>query len=157
MREPIHTPAEFTAAVRACLLDALHGGVNEIVCCDRDFADWPLNEPVLIEALTAWARPPRRLLLLANDYEPLRRRCPRFVQWRTTWAHCVEARAPEDGDQPPLPTILLAGRCSVELLDREHVRGRCSDDPFDARDARERLDAISQRSIPGFATTVLGL
>jgi hypothetical protein len=45
----------------------------------------------------------------------------------------------------------------VELLDREHARGRSSDEPEDARDARDRLDAISQRSVPGFAATVLGL
>jgi 50S ribosomal protein L16 3-hydroxylase len=39
----------------------------------------------------AWARGGRRLLLLAARYDELRRRHHRFVQWRRTWDHLIEA------------------------------------------------------------------
>src|SRR5437762_3131748 len=92
----ITTRGEFIEALRGALLQALHDNVRELYWSDVDFVDWPLNEPALIDALTRWARPHHRLLLLAQHYDEIQRRHPRFVQWRRTWSHVVDARSPTE-------------------------------------------------------------
>lgn len=157
IESPLTTVAEVQAALAAGLLTALHDGVREIICSDLDFAAWPLNAPALIDALTHWAAPHRRLVLLARSYEEVVRRHARFVQWRVTWSHVVDARAPDEEDALSLPTLLLADRHSVQVFDRDRGRGKVSDDPGEARRLREQLDVILQRSSPAFAATTLGL
>ncbi|MGS0756252.1 hypothetical protein ACVBEH_17410 [Roseateles sp. GG27B] len=85
----------FTEAVRQALMRACAEGRRDLFCLDADFVAWPWSDAELLAALTDWARPPRRLHLLAWQFDDLRRRHPRFVQWRTTWGHCVLARACE--------------------------------------------------------------
>lgn len=153
----ITTRKEYVEALRATLLQALQSGTQEIVCSDLDFADWPLGEPAVLEALTLWAKPHRRLVLLAQDYEPLQRSLPRFVRWRVTWDHLVQAWTPTELAPGDHPTLLLAGDGLVELLDRPHWRGRVSHEPSDLLRARDSLDVILQRSTPAFAASILGL
>ncbi|MED5621251.1 hypothetical protein [Ideonella sp. BN130291] len=154
---PISTRGEWIAALRDNLQQALAEGVPLLRWSDVDFADWPLNEPALIEALTRWTRPHHRLVLLAQHYGELQRRHPRFVQWRRTWGHLVEPRSPTELLASDHPSLLLAGRRTVELVDRDHWRGQVSDEPADAQRCREALDVILQRSEPAFAATTLGL
>jgi len=155
----ITTRSEFTDAVRQAVGLALAQGFGEMCWVDRDFADWPLNEAPLIEQLTRWARAPqRRLTMLLWSDEMLRQRHPRFVQWRQLFGHCLDARMPERPEQSDPITLLLAGPChSVHLLEPARWHGKVSDQALDARAGRELLDAISQRSTPAFAATVLGL
>jgi hypothetical protein len=148
---------EVIAAWRGLLLQSLQEGARELWCSDVDFADWPLNEPALIEALVQWARPQRRLHLLAQHYDEMPRRHPRFVRWRRDFSHVVEAWRAEDLDPGQHPCLLVAAHRSIELLDSGHWRARASEEAADAQRARERLDAILQRSAPGFAATTLGL
>jgi hypothetical protein len=163
MHEPDHeaterrllTLPEVQAALAQTLAEALQAGVPEIIACDPDFSFWPLNGLPFVEALARWALPHRRWVMVAQHYDLVRRH-PRFVQWRTTWAHVVDARAP-DGLQEPLPSMLLAGPWCVEIVDRERGRGRVWRDPGRARQCREELDVILQRSSPSFAATTLGL
>lgn len=149
--------SEVIAAWRTLLLQSLQEGVRELWCADVDFADWPLNEPALVEALVQWARPHRRLHLLAQHYDEMPRRHPRFVRWRRDFSHVVEAWCAEDLEPGRHPCLLVAAPRSIELLERGHWRAKVSEEAADAQRARERLDAILQRSAPGFAATTLGL
>ncbi|MEW6704241.1 MAG: hypothetical protein AB1430_05275 [Pseudomonadota bacterium] len=149
--------SEVVQAWRTLLQRALAEGTRELWCSDVDFADWPLNEPALVEALVRWAKPHHRLHLLAQHYDEMPRRHPRFVRWRRDWGHLVQAWCVEDLDASQQPCLLIAGDRSIELLDREHWRAVASEEAADAQRARERLDAILQRSAPGFAATTLGL
>jgi hypothetical protein len=149
--------AEILDAWRTLLLQALEEGVRELWCADVDFAAWPLNEPALIDALVRWARPQRRLHLVAQHYDEMPRRHPRFVRWRRDFSHVVDAWCADELDASLHPCLLVAGERSIELLDPGHWRARLSQAAADAQRARERLDAILQRSTPGFAATTLGL
>ena len=151
------TRSEFIAAVRSTLQQSLAAGSGEILCSDPDFADWPLDEPALLDALTAWARPHRRLVLLAQQYDDLQRRLPRFVRWRVTWSHVVQAYTPNELSAGDHPTLIVGGPVMLEMLDRPRWRGRVSEEGADAHRAREALDVILQRSSSAFAATTLGL
>ncbi len=149
------------ALLRAC---APSGGARELFCLDMNFTHWPLSEPSVLEALSAWARlPGRRLHLMALDYEDLRRLHPRFVRWRVLFDHCVDARicTPEDAGRTGLTaTLVLAGAdkpISIRLFDTQKWRGSASELPGDALRTREIFDALTQRSGPSFSSTTFGL
>jgi hypothetical protein len=149
--------AGFTAALVWGFAEAIAGGARRIVCVDADFADWPFDDAALHGRLSVWLRGgQRRLVLLASSFDEMRRRHPRFVQWRRDWSHAVEAWSPPEGDS--LPTVLFDDRAtSVEIFDREHWRGRASSDARAARLWRERIDAVLQRSEASFPVNSLGL
>jgi len=160
--EEVTTRVDFQQAVREAIATAEREGWPAMAFVDSDFAEWPLNEPALIDTLTRWALPHRRLTLVALGFDELRRRHPRFVEWRRLWSHVVDARSPdENAGLTELPTLLLGGGpqlpLSVIVTDRAHWRGRLSRDAGDAHFYRERLDALLQRSAPSFASTQLGL
>ncbi|MBB4843937.1 hypothetical protein HNP55_002460 [Paucibacter oligotrophus] len=155
----------FAAAIGQALAWALAQDCRDLRCMDASFVDWPLSEPALLADLQAWAKPGRRLLLLARQYEDLRRRHPRFVQWRGRYGHCVQARAFDEDWQPlgqgaPEALLWAKGRSatlSLRLLDKLHWRGVLSLSPLDAVSLREQIDASLQRSYESFASTTLGL
>jgi len=158
--------AAYADALRQALLTSCAQGSREIFCFDASFVDWPLSEPAVLEALTQWVGRARRLHLMAWQYEDLRRRHPRFVQWRTRFDHCIEARAcePEGGGDfgnRGLAAALFTGggeaAVSLRLFDDQQWRGALSLDAADVLRTREWFDAISQRSSPAFAATTLGL
>lgn len=155
----IDSRAAFAAAVRWGFDTAVARGARRIVCVDRDFAEWPLDEPALLDRLTAWLRlPKRRLVLLADRYDEMPRRHARFVRWRADWAHAIDAFSPPAEDAADLPTLLVDdGPVSVQLLDAVHWRGRCEVDPRHAQLWRENVDAVLQRSEPAFPVSHLGL
>lgn len=157
---------EFVAALREILLQACAENCRELYWLDASFVDWPLSDPELLAALTAWARPPRRLHLLAAQYEDLRLRHPRFVQWRVQWGHCVQARAFEadvaaGAGKPALAAAVLASGgerpLSLRLFEGPAWRAAVSTMPADALRTREWFDALAQRSSESFAVTTLGL
>ncbi|HET9642433.1 MAG TPA: hypothetical protein VFP68_03525 [Burkholderiaceae bacterium] len=158
MQVTIGTRAEYLEALRALIAEAADLGAGELFLCDPDFADWPLNEPAVIDHLMRWAAPHRRIALIAQHYDEVVRRHPRFVQWRQVWGHLVDARIPEDTEASDLPTLLLVPEvASLRLLDRRHWRAVISRDGAQMHLCRDELDAISQRSHPGFAARPLGL
>ena len=160
--EPQHTlitsRSEFHAGLRAAFADAAAQGCREIWLCDADFSDWPLNQPALIEHLTQWAKPYRKLTLIAQSFDEFPRRHARWVAWRRTWSHMVECRANVELEAGKMPTMLLApGLVTVRLVDPERYRGSVSRVPADAIHARELIDAVLQRSEEAFPATSLGL
>jgi hypothetical protein len=151
------TRSEFIDLLRETLMQALKSGAREIVLADVDFRDWPLNEPAVVDALTLWTRPHHRLHLLALHFDDVAQRHPRFVQWRRTYDHLVQAAAPKNLPESDFPAMLLTPQAVVEVLDRPSWRARASTDPLDLERCRHQLDALLQRSVPAFAATTLGL
>ena len=155
----IDSRSAFVSAVHQAVDRALTQRARRMLWVDSDFAEWPLDDPVLLQRLTDWLRlPQRQLVLLASDYEDLRRRCPRFVACYRLWSHAITAQGPAEDDVAQLPCLLLADRTLlVQLLDKTHWRGWVSIEPASMRLAREQADALLQRSAPAFAVTTLGL
>ena len=60
----------FVAAVRWGFERAAADGARTITCVDTNFESWPLDDPRLLQGLTAWLRQPmRQLVLLAARYD----------------------------------------------------------------------------------------
>jgi len=155
---PIASRAEFIEAVRKALSVAEQGGAREIVFVDRDFSDWPLNEPTVIDSLSRWIDSSRLLVVVAHSFDELARRQLRFVEWRRQWAHVVQCRNDPDLEAEQIPTLLLVpGHTCVRVLDRVRYRGTVSNRPVDLTESREAVDALLQRSVEAFPVTTLGL
>ena len=149
--------SEFAAAVRLALSSAAQTRAQELCLVDPDFETWPLEDAEVLGALTAWARlPKRRMLMLAASFDTLPRRCPRFVAWRRTWAHAVECRATEV-EVSQIPTLLLAGPRSLLLADRLQWRGHWLAEDSEIGGWREVVDVLLQRSDVDFPANTLGL
>ena len=160
MNEPIAEPplsalrsqADFEAGLSWAVGHALATRARQMTWLDPDFVAWPLDDEALLEALTAWLRlPQRRLVLLARQYAGLERQHPRFVAWRRTWAHAVEAWAPSEGVEVQMPTLLLDdARLCLQIFDSVHWRGRLSLDERAVRQWRDEIDALLQRCEAAF-------
>ena len=154
----INTRSDFQQAVRDAFASLATTDSREVIVCDEDFADWPLGEIGVIEALTAWAKPQRKLQVFALNFDDVLRRHPRWVAWRRQFAHLVECRVVEPPEQSRIPALFTArGGVTVRLFDADRFRGTQSGAATDAALAREAIDVISQRSAEGFAATTLGL
>ena len=149
---------EFLAALRNAFAETAAVGCREVWLSDPDFADWPLGERAVVEHLGAWAQSQRRLVVLAENFDEVARRHPRWVEWRRQWAHIVQCRASTEDQPGQVPTLLIAGGLlSVHLADRVQSRGRASRNPADEQRCHERIDAILQRSVETFPATTTGL
>ncbi len=149
--------SEFHAAVQWALAQAAQGRARELCFVDPDFEAWPLEDPLVLSALTAWARlPKRQLLIIAGHFDELPRRCPRFTAWRRNWAHVIECRA-TDVEASQIPTLLLAGEHSLLLADRRQWRGHRLADDSEVSAWREVVDVLLQRSEAGYPANTLGL
>lgn len=106
----IESEAAFAQAVWAGIEQARQQGLREIALCDPHFAFWPLSLERVLSALTAFVKlPGRRLVLVAQGYDHLRRRHPRFLRWRAVWGHAVTPLCLQD-PSAELPSVLLADR-----------------------------------------------
>jgi hypothetical protein len=162
MNEPapaIDSRAGFNAALLWGFRTAMADDARRMVCVDPDFAEWPFDDPGLLQGLTEWLRrPQRRLVLLAASYDAVPRRCPRFNVWRTAWMHAIDAWQPPEDLARDLPTVLVSdGAVSVQLIDALHWRGRVGIDARRARQWCEDIDVLLQRSERAFPARTLGL
>ncbi len=159
----VESAEEVRQMLRQALQAAAEQGGRELCWLAPDFADWPLSDAGLLDALHRWALPHRQLrLLAANDFETLRRVHPRFVQWRQLHDHVVRARAFDPSDllerSTPSPQGLLLAPGLLTL--RVWTPARAALSMHDSREeamAREWFDAIEQRSADSFASSTLGL
>lgn len=148
----------FRQAVRDALRHAAaQTGWREIILSDASFADWPLGEREVVETLHAWARHGQRLTLLARRYDDVPRRHPRFVEWRRTWSHKIEARACPAADADDLPSVLWTPHWALHRLNPLHSLCISGGEAERRVLLREELDGWLARSTPGFAATTLGL
>ncbi|HSI57930.1 MAG TPA: hypothetical protein VLA16_10245 [Ideonella sp.] len=156
----IESRGEFQAAVRQLISAAASTGARQMWWVSPDFDDWPLEDAALLDILTGWVRSSAAVHVtwLADDFEPLRRRMPRLVRWRQTWAHVLNCGAPVERGASDLPSLLLVeGAGVLQMFDRVHWRGRISNTRPDLGQAREQIDALLQRSEPSFPVTTLGI
>jgi hypothetical protein len=157
-RRLIATRLEFHDALHEAFAEMASTGCREVWMSDEDFADWPLNAPRVIDALTGWAQSQRKLTLVARHYDEVVRRHSRWIAWRRQWSHVVECLACDDAEVGDIPSLLLASNVvAVRLFDAVRHRGSISREPSDLLRQRELIDAVSQRSVPSFPVTVLGL
>jgi hypothetical protein len=149
---------EFQSAVAAIIERARIEGSLEMTWCDSNFAQWPLADPQLLAHLAGWGSARRKLVMLAHDFDELPRRFPAFVKWRRQWSHVVDCRVPGDIVPSALKTMLwVPGLECLKLADADRLGGIVSSLPEDMNRVRESIEAVSQRSQPGFPATVLGL
>jgi hypothetical protein len=155
--------SDFQSQVIQTFQWAAEQGCSVIQAWDAAFADWPLSDSGLLEAVRVWASPNRSLQLLALEYEELPRRHPKFVRWRRDFGHCVTARAVEPElrlDAAPQALLLCRNATqwrSLRLFDRHYWRGEVSETAADWQRGAEWIDAVAQRSCEAFAATTLGL
>ncbi len=156
----IEGPEDFAPAVRWAVTAAIADGARTLTAVDLAFGEnWPWNDAELLSALAGWLRlPQRRLVLLAAGYDEVPRLHPRFVQWRRDWAHAITPFVAPEELTGMLPTALLDDRrLSVVRLDPVQGRGRVSLEPRTRLHWHDKVDAVLQRSSPGFPVTTLGL
>jgi hypothetical protein len=149
---------DFQQALRQALHEVAMAGIRELFISDPDFSLWPLGEVAVVQSLTDWAMSHRQLTMLAQNYDDLVKRHPRFVVWRRQWTHVVHCRASENAEVAEVPSVLIApGLVTLRAWDARHFRARVSNKPEDELQAREEIGALLQRSVDSFPASVLGL
>ena len=149
---------EFQDALRAAFEQAASEGCREIWLSDTDFSCWPIGDIGVVTHLAAWAMSHRRLTVLAQHYDDVAKRHPRWVAFRRQWSHVVTCRSLEEAEPGAIPSMLVApGVVTVRLFDAENYRASVSSEVADAVRAKEALDAVLQRSAEAFPASTLGL
>ena len=147
----------FQQLVRDALACAAREGWREIIMCDANFADWPLGERAVAESLQAWSKTGRQVTLLAKRYDEVVRRHARFVSWRGTWSHIIEARACTGADPLELPSAIWSPGWVMHRLDPERCNGYSGAEPERRLALRESLNEWLGKSSPAFPASTLGL
>lgn len=148
----------FRQLVRDALGRAAQESWRELVLSDFDFADWPLGERAVVQALHDWAGHRRRLTVLAVNFDAVARLHPRFVHWRVRWDHVVVARKLRALSSEEVPSVLWSPGWALQRLDPVRSNGVGTDETLRIARQREELDEwVQSRSAPGFPASVLGL
>jgi hypothetical protein len=147
----------FQQLVRDALACAAREGWREIILCDASFADWPLGERAVAQSLQDWSKTGRHITLLAKRYDEVVRRHARFVTWRGTWSHIIEARACAAADPLELPSAIWSPGWVMHRLDPERCNGYSGAEPERRLALRETLNEWLGKSSPAFPATTLGL
>ena len=122
-----------------------------------DFADWPLGERAVADALQAWSTGGRSLKMLAHRFDVFERHHARFVHWRRLWDHIVQCRALPQLNAGDVPSAIWTPSWSLLRIDPERSRGVCGASAADRVALRHRIDEGFQLGRPAFAASVLGL
>lgn len=155
---PIASRADFHRVLVQAFERAAEVGCREIWLCDVDYAEWPLGEQAVVQALTRWAYAHRRLTLLACRFDEVPRRHARWVAWRRDWGHVVECLALQDVEPSQMPCFWFApGLQAVRLVDPRRYRGFVDTATADLLLMHDRVRELAQRGVPDFPVTTLGL
>lgn len=149
--------SQFQQLVRDALGCAAREGWREIILADATFDDWPLHERAVAESLQAWSKTGRRMTLLAKNYDAVVRRHARFVTWRRTWSHIIEARAVPSADALDVPSVIWSPGWVLERRDIDRCNGFCGDEPERRVQLRQTLQEWLQKSTPSFPASTTGL
>lgn len=145
-RSPVRSPTPSLAAAR------------EVWLIDRQFSDWPLDDPLVLSALGTWLRQGgRRLQIVGLDFDATARGLPRFARWRRDWMHAIDVFRPVDGDLPATLWGVLVAPVLLQRLDAPDWRVRVATDPVRALAARTEVADFLQRCEPSWPATTLGL
>ena len=125
---------------------------------DRHFADWPLDDPAVLDSLSTWLRPGGRCLYLVGlDFETTARALPRFARWRRDWSHRIEVSRPADGLMPASLRGMVSSDGAWQWLDAPDWRLRHITNLVQLRAIQEQLADFLQRCEPAWPATTLGL
>jgi hypothetical protein len=147
----------FQQLVRDALACAAREGWREIILSDANFEDWPLAERAVVESLEAWSATGRHCSLLARRYDDVVRRHARFVTWRKTWSHIIEARSCASADPLELPSAIWSPGWVLQRIDPERCNGVSGSEPERRVMLHENLQEWLKKSSPSFPATTLGL
>lgn len=149
----------FAQAVRDAIARAADVQARELLLVDADFADWPLGERAVVASLDRWVGTRRLLRMAACRWDAVPSRHPRWVAWRRVWSHVVDCRQLLELEPADCPTLLVApGVCTIRMADAFSRRGALDwNNALAVRESQALVDALLQRSEPGFPVTTLGL
>ena len=147
----------FAQRVRDALAAAAREGWPELIFSDASFEDWPLGERAVAESLQAWSRSGRRITLLARHYDEVLRRHARFVSWRRTWDHIIQARACKTLAASEFPSVIWSPVWVLQRLDLQRSTGVCGSGAERRVPLREALEECLRQSAPAFSASTLGL
>lgn len=147
----------FQQLVRDALACAAREGWREIILSDASFEDWPLGERAVAQSLQDWSASGRRCILLARRWDDAVRRHARFVNWRRTFSHIIEAKACAAADPLDLPSAIWSPGWVMQRQDPERCSGVSGTEPERRILLRESLNEWLQKGSPAFAATTLGL
>ena len=148
---------DFLQLVRDALACAASEGWRELILSDATFEDWPLGERAVAQSLQDWSASGRHCILLAKRYDAVVRRHARFVTWRKTWSHIIDARACSSADALELPSAIWSPGWVMQRLDPERCNGFSGGEPERRVLLRENLNGWLQKSSPSFPAHTLGL
>jgi hypothetical protein len=154
--ERIDGRKDWLAALQAAVEEAaLHE--RELCLVDANFEGWPLDDPQVLAGLLAFAKKPlRRVIMVAANFDQIAVHHPQFTRWRRDWSHVIDCHQ-TDVEASQVPTLVLAGVRSVHLSAPAVWRGFVLHNGKERHDWRDVVDALLQRSEPGFPATTLGL
>lgn len=136
---------------------AVQHRVRHLFWCDPDFVDWPLGERLFNERLHAWADGGGQLSLLALDFRRVQQQHARFVQWRITWSHRVDARVAPRDLQEGFPTVMGHSGWAAQRTPSSQPVVLAFTQPARVQGVMTQWHALWDRSGPGFPSTTLGL
>jgi hypothetical protein len=148
---------EFRQLVRDALACAAREGWSEIILSDASFEDWPLGERGVAQALQEWSKTGRRCILLARRYDEVVRQHARFVSWRQTWSHIIEADGCHGADPLDFPSAIWSPHWVLQRLDTERSNGVSGSEAQRRLLLRELLNEWLHKSSPAFPAVTLGL
>lgn len=154
----IDSPKGFADAVQWVVDEAVSSRSRRLLLADADFSAWPLNAEPVRAALTAFVRMPgRQVLMIANRFDRVEPRHPRFFAWYRVWCHTVTALAPVESGSD-IPCLAAADRHhGLVLTDPLNWLGRRMVQDPALRRAVDALDALAQRCERSLPATTLGL
>jgi len=154
---PFAGQSAFAQCIRCALEQAAAQGWKEMVWSDASFEDWPLYEKATVDSLNAWARPGRKLVLLARHFQAMRQVHHRFVHWRVRWDGLVECRRLAGAADAAMESALWSPHWFLHRTDTAQSRGYCSLAAPERQRMRERLAELQRQGMPAFPSTILGL
>ena len=150
-------PLQFAALIRMAFATAAAQGWREMIICDNTFEDWPLGERTVAQSLNDWAKPGRKITMLAKNYNEVMRRHSRFVTFRRTWSHIIECRAKTAMSSDDMPSALWSPAWVFQRVDQARSTGFSGTETNRRVALKERLDECLKVSAPAFPVNTLGL
>jgi hypothetical protein len=148
---------QFAGLVRGAFEQAAREGWPELLISDVSFDDWPLAEAATVQSLQTWARPGRRMVMLAARFDRVQRDQPRFVTWRKSNSHLIDCRLWPASAQDGPPSALWSPKWFLQRSAQEACVGTYGVDRRRWMAVREAIGIGLRASRPGFPVTTLGL
>lgn len=147
----------FSRLLRGAFERAAGEGWTELLISDATFEDWPLAEVTTVQSLQAWARPGRRLVMLADRFDRVLCNQPRFTAWRKMNSHVIDCRLSPKFASDAVPSAVCGPDWFLQRTDLEACAGVYGVDRRRWTAVRENLQMALRTSRPGFPVTTLGL